>query len=63
MSRERKLMSNKISQRFRIVEQRAIRVYNEISTIIKKKYDDDILLNALIKNARRVVRMRKNVKQ
>ena len=56
-------MSNKISQRFRIVEQRAIRVYNEMSIIVKKKYDNDIFLNALIKNIHRVIRMRKEIKQ
>ena len=56
-------MLNKISRYFRIVKQRAIRVYNEMSIIVKKKYNNDIFLNALIKNARRVVRMRKNVEQ
>ena len=39
----------------------AIRVYNEMLIIVKKKYDNDILLNALIKSARCVVRMRKNI--
>ena len=63
MPRGRKLMSNKISRRFRIAERRAIRVYDEMSAIVKKKYDDDILLNALTKNARRVVRMRKKIEQ
>ena len=53
----------KISRRFRVAERRAIRVYDEISTIVKEKYDDDILLNALTKNARRVARMRKKIEQ
>ena len=56
-------MSNKILRRFKIVERRAIRVYDKMSIIIKKKYDDNIFLNALTKNARRVVRMRKKIKQ
>ena len=47
---------------FRIVKRRAIRVYNKISINIKKKYDDNIFLNALIKNVRRVVRICKNIK-
>ena len=34
-----------------------------MSTIIKKKYDDNILLNALIKNVYYIVCMRKNVEQ
>ena len=34
-----------------------------MSAIIKQKYNDDIFLNVLIKNVRRVIRMRKNVKQ
>ena len=63
MLRERKLILIKISQCFQIVKRRAIRVYNKILTIIKEKYDDNIFLNVLIKNARYVVRMRKKIEQ
>ena len=33
-----------------------------MSTIIKKKYDNNIFLNMLTSNVRRVARMRKNIK-
>ena len=56
-------MSIKISQRFRVIKRRIMRAYNEMSAIIKKNYDDDILMNALTKNVRRVVRVRKKIKQ
>ena len=55
-------MSIKISRRFRVAERRAIRAYNEMSAIVKKEYDDDILLNALAKSARCVARMRKEIR-
>ena len=56
-------MSIENSQHFRIVKRRAIRVYDKMSTIVKKEYDDDIFLNALTKSVRCVVCMRKNVEQ
>ena len=62
MPRERKLMSNKISQRFRVIERRIVRAYDEMFTIIKKNYDDNIFMNALTKNVRRVARVRKKIK-
>ena len=63
MSRERKLMSNKISRRFCVIERRIMRAYDEMFAIIKKNYDDDIFMNVLIKNVRRVIRVRKKIEQ
>ena len=63
LSRERKLMLIKISRYFQIVKRRAIRVYNEMSTIVKENYNDEIFINALIKNICRAVRMRKEIEQ
>ena len=40
-----------------------MRAYDEIFAIIKKNYDDNIFMNVLIKNVRRVVRMRKEIEQ
>ena len=56
-------MSIKISRRFRVIKRRIVRVYNEMFAIIKKNYDNDIFMNALIKNIRRVARVRKKIKQ
>ena len=56
-------MSNKISRRFRVIKRRVVRVYNEMFAIIKKSYDDDIFMNALTKNVRRVARVRKKIEQ
>ena len=61
MSRERKLMSIKISQRFYIIKRQIMRAYDEMFAIIKKNYNNDIFMNALIKNVRRVIRMRKKI--
>ena len=63
MSRERKLMSNKILQQFCMIERWIVRAYDEMSAIIKKNYDDDIFMNALTKNVRRVARVRKEIEQ
>ena len=54
-------MLNKISRRFRIIEHRIVRAYDEMSAIIKKNYDDDTFMNALTKNVRRAARVRKEI--
>ena len=61
--RERKLMSIKISQRFCVIKRRIVRAYNKMFAIIKKNYNNNIFMNALIKNVRRVVYMRKEIEQ
>ena len=63
MSRERKLMSIKIPRQFYMIKRRVVRVYNEMFAIIKKNYDDDIFMNALIKNIHCVARVRKKIEQ
>ena len=54
-------MSIKISRQFCIIKRRTVRAYNEIFAIIKKNYNDNIFMNALIKNIRRVARVRKEI--
>ena len=56
-------MLNKISRRFCVIKRRVVRAYDEMFAIIKKSYDDDIFMNALTKNARRVARVRKKIEQ
>ena len=63
MSRERKLMLIKISRQFCVIKRRIVRVYNKMFAIIKKNYNNDIFMNALIKNVRCVVRVRKEIEQ
>ena len=46
-----------------MIERRIVRAYDEMFAIIKKNYDDDIFMNALTKNVRRVARVRKKIKQ
>ena len=53
----------KISRRFHVIKHQIVRAYNEMFAIIKKNYDNNIFMNALIKNARRVVRVRKKIEQ
>ena len=62
MSRERKLMSIKISRQFYIIKRRVVRAYNKMFAIIKKNYNNNIFMNVLIKNVRRVARVRKEIK-
>ena len=40
-----------------------MRAYDELFAIIKKNNDDDIFMNALIKNVCRIIRVRKKIEQ
>ena len=46
-----------------MIGRRAVRAYDEMSAVIKEGYDDDTLMDALAKNARRAARVRKEVGQ
>ena len=46
-----------------MIKRRIVRAYDEMFAIIKKNYNDNIFINVLTKNVRRVVRVRKKIKQ
>ena len=46
-----------------MIKRRVLRAYDEMFAIIKKNYDNDIFMNALIKNVHHVARVRKKIKQ